>query len=34
MTRESLIEAISWILARADVARLRIVYPFALHVVR
>ena len=33
MTRESLIESISRMLARADVNRLRVVYEFILHLV-
>lgn len=34
MTRESMIEAVSRMLAGADVARLRIVYHFVLHLVK
>lgn len=34
MTRESMIESISRILARADLSQLRIVYQFILHMVR
>lgn len=34
MTRETMIESISRVLARADVSRLRIVYQFILHLVR
>lgn len=34
MTRESMIEAVSRMLARADVDQIRIVYHFVLHLVR
>lgn len=34
MTRETMIDSISRTLARADLAQLRIVYQFVLHLVR